>query len=207
MSNYNSGNDLTMQLIEQISQLRQRVDRLEILERPALSTGAWTDKPVNPINRERYFATDRSIEYFYDVTNARWVSNLVTVPFIQRAAQPFAQGAQTFEATFPYPYFTYGGTLVESIQCSFIPLSVAQSITNYYQLAASSINQAGVVTALTLSNITNTQLAPLGLWYGFAATNGSVRGTNTAHIEISMAPVGNPGTYLFYGNLALRFVG
>lgn len=187
-----------------LNKLDTRLKRLEILEKPLPLQGAAF--PTENLYQDRpFFRIDRGLTYYYDLANTRWQSELFIVPVIQRAAQPFAQSTQNYEAILPAPY-TYGGTLLESIHWKMIPLTVAQSAVNYYTLTASKITAIGAATALTLTGTIDTKLIPLTTWYGYTATVGALLSATTDHVELATTLSGNPGGYLFYATLAVRFV-
>ena len=72
---YNSSRDYEGQVISVLDDLRRRLSHLEALERPATSSGPASSFPTAPFIGERFWATDRGMEYFWNGT--LWLSTQV----------------------------------------------------------------------------------------------------------------------------------
>jgi hypothetical protein len=135
-------NDVLMQFVDSIDKMRERLDHLENQERPASATGAWANRPGNPILYERYFAYDLAQEFYWN--GSSWV---------------VLAGGSVSSVTASAPLSSSGGTTPN------ITHNTSGVVANAYAYPTSvTVNATGHVTAISAGSApvtTVTASAPL----------------------------------------------
>jgi hypothetical protein len=166
-----------------------------------------TSFPVSPATNQRYFRTDRLIDYVYDGT--MWLSvQQFKLPFISRSAQPFAQAATVFDLNFS-EYNLYGGIYIYAFNVSFFD-NTAQDASNFYTLTLRYLNTSGVSSGITLGGTTDTKtFTTISRWYTLAPTFTPVALTSLVEMSafFQLTPTLNPGTFFANGSLGYRLIG
>jgi hypothetical protein len=168
--------------------------------------GSGTSFPGSPSTNQIYFRTDRQIEYFYDGT--RWLSTqLFDLTLAIRSAAALS-GAVDFNVPINSKH-SLNGIWVDSIEGAFVPVTVAQSGTNFYTLTCSLFTSGSLTaTTLTLTGTSDTKtFTTTGPWYEMAVTIGQAITTGPFLFQAHMAPSGTPGTYFFAAVVTYRLIG
>lgn len=156
----------------------QALARFASLNGNLIGYGTWANRPSAPGVNQRYFATDRHLEFEWNGT--RWQSTtLFTMELHADHAQPVTTGV-TVGAVFDVlrgasalcnAVGSNGGVRVEQLLINQAP-SVTQSATTYinWQWLYTTVS-GGVSAALTVSGPANSQGQALNTWKGYSIVN------------------------------------
>lgn len=168
--------------------------------------GQGTSFPGSPTTNQRYFRTDLGFEYYWNGT--RWLTiQLFDLTLAIRSAAALS-GSSTFNVPVNRKH-SQGGIWVDSIEGAFVPVTVAQSGSNYYTLTCTIYTSGNLTaTSLTLTGTTTTQtFTSTGPWYEMAVDIGQALGTGPFLFQGFLAPTGSPGTYFFAAVMSYRLIG
>lgn len=171
--------------------------------------GSGTSFPGSPATNQRYFRTDRGIEYYYDGT--RWLSTqLFDLTLAIRSAAALS-GNGTFNVPVN-PKHTINGIWVEGITGAFVPVTVAQSTSNFFTLTCTIYTSGNLTaTSLTLTGTTDTKTFTVtGPWYEMDVGVTSVTAALSSGpflFQAFLASTGSPGTYFFAAVMQYRLIG
>lgn len=154
--------DLQSQMLRDIRDLKDQISRLKAVEVPVSRGGLWANRPSAPVTSQRYFATDRNLEFFYNGT--RWLSiqqypvdfgNDKSLPITSPAVA--TSGFAALRGEIPVTGYVTGnsGIQVDAISLDLSD-TVASTATNYIQWRYSFVNASAGAAAFTIQ-IANAQ--------------------------------------------------
>jgi hypothetical protein len=171
--------------------------------------GEGTSFPGSPTTNQRYFRTDRGIEYYWDGT--RWLSAQIfdTSIAITKSSAANAQATTAFGGVFSRKH-SLNGVMLVGLVCSFVPGSIAQSASNFYTMTGTmqSNNNSPVAIALTLSGTVDTKtFTTINNPYEMGYDLSQVVAASYYRAILTLTLTGVPGTFFFDSALSYRLVG
>lgn len=165
-----------------------------------LGAASGTSFPGSPSSGDRFYRTDRNIEYFYDGT--RWLSTQLFT-----AGYPYNVAATTnpLDASAPHPFRHKGYSIyIEDWQAASV-LTNGTTASNYYAFRLSTFESTGsVVTSLGsgLSSQNDTQ----NVWTSRSEAIGAVVASTVEMIYVSLTETG-AATAFYSFSYTYRLVG
>lgn len=160
------------------------------------SWNAGTSFPGTPATNDRYFRTDRGLEYFYDGT--RWLTTELFEIFAAIPTSGLSASATISPAFYPYQGGTYDMWLVDARWV--YQISTTHSGTQYWQADIHNFKNGTDTTVVSLVS----DKATVGSYVNAAATTiGSLTGTDRQMLYIVVTKVSTPGTIV--GGVAVRY--
>lgn len=160
---------------------------------------AGTSFPGSPAAGDRYYRTDRGIEYYYDGT--RWLSTQVFLhPFGSLDNQSATATALTGRGVLWGP--TYDCWVVNVR--FWILVSGTNNGTSYWSFACDKVDTAGTLSSVASGNTSadagSTQLQKV-------VSVGALLGTSTVRIQLTITKTSAPGNCYAAGSIEYRLVG
>ena len=168
---------------------------LDVSQRPVI---AGTVFPAGPSTEDRFYRTDRNLEYYYDGT--RWLTTQLFEAFIVPVQSGNPNVITTFSpVTYPVWNTAFDAWLVD-IRWAYT-VQATHSAIAYWTAEFHKFVQGGADT--TVSSLV-TDKASVGVWLNPAPTAiGALMGTTITMFYIAFVVTGAAGP--FVGNFALRY--
>lgn len=165
---------------------------------PNAQLARGTSFPVSPATNDRFFRTDRGLEYFYDGT--RWLTTyLYCQPFAgQRALLPVSAAASVNAPVWTDDYDQYVVDLRISVH-----IVTTNDGSNYWSLRMDKIDGG---TNTMIVTVTSSALGP-NVWARLRVSVNALLGTVTDALDITASKVGTPGNLYFVPMVTYRLVG
>lgn len=164
--------------------------------------------PAAGLTGFRRFRTSDKREYISD--GAHWISTQsITLSFGTRGTAPYPAATTNFDLAILFWNLggVSGGILLEELDLSFFPATVAQSNTNYYTINLITLSNVGAATTLLLGGTTDTKLlTTLGSWRPIQPVVPGSLLTSIPNMSLQLVPTAAPGTFFLTGSLAYRIV-
>ena len=170
-----------------------------------IESGSGTAFPSSPApaNNDRFYRSDRDIEYFYDGT--RWLS---TTKYTD--AMPYALGALPYSATsagaerISPPYAGTYDLWLEEFQLGFFVLGGTALGASHKWV--STLNKVTTTVSTTIATV-NIDSGASGAWRTSVAAIGALLGTTHLAFQVDHTKTGTPGTLYTLPRIIYRLVG
>ncbi len=163
--------------------------------------GTWANRPTVPYVGQKYFATDRGVEYYWNGTY--WLSvNILSNTAQSREVMPITTvGTHYWEA--PFWYGSSGGTqlYIERVVTHIYVLTTNNG-TNYYNITL--IGNNG--TYKTSTNYNTSANGPNG-WIYFSQPPDTALVSNDFILDFTVANIGTPGGFYALHSVYYRPIG
>lgn len=187
----------------------QKVDQYNsaIQALAGIESGAGTAFPTSPApaTNDRFFRTDRSIEYFYNGT--RWLSTQLFTDILPRgdgAPLPYSATILSAERSLcPYPT-TYDLWMIE-FQFGFYVLG-GTALGASHKWVTILIKSTATPTQTTIATV-NIDSGASGVWRTSVVAIGALLGVTHLTFEVTHTKTGTPGTLYALPRIVYRLVG
>ena len=161
-------------------------------------TPSGTTFPASPNTNDRFYRTDRSLDYFWNGT--LWLTTtLYVVSFGTGDSLTPATNNTTFGRMYPGLEQTYSQLYLAYFQCGTFT-NATNNGTNYWTV---SVNGSDAVSITSV----NTSADAAGAWTAHGTTPNARIGAALKDLELSTTKTGTPGSIYVAASLGYRMVG